>query len=243
MHSTFLHISHDSAGGALWLTVLLIVLLGGVLALHVVRQTVRLPSPARRPDNVRPESRSEIAPLLFLGTVLLQSVHFVEHVIQVLQHFALGDPTGAGLAGSRFDIEPVHLGYNGAFLILLVLTCWALGLHRGAARARLPVVAALLAFTLFAQSYHFFEHSVKIGQFIATGTNGTPGVLGGTFNLVWLHFWLNTVVTIPLVLAFFVGRFYRGLTFSMQGAAVVGGTIASVGLVVLLLATVGQGST
>ena len=49
---------------------------------------------------------------VFVALVLLQGFHQVEHVVQVVQRFALGVPDGNGLIGSLADIEPVHFIYN-----------------------------------------------------------------------------------------------------------------------------------
>jgi hypothetical protein len=97
-------------------------------------------------------------------------------------------------------------------------------------------VFALLTFTVAAQTYHFIEHSFKMGQFLETGMNGTPGILGHAFSIVWLHFWLNAVVTAPLLIAFFVGRYHRDLALQLPGIGLAAGTLVGVGLVVLILA-------
>lgn len=151
---------------------------------------------------------SHLSGLVFLGVVLLQGLHELEHITQALQRFVLDDPNGAGLLGSWIDIEPVHLVYNGSFLLLLALT-YRLGwghIHNSPTR---PVVFWLMTFALLFQSYHFIEHLFKIVQFIGSGTNGTPGILGQFFNLVWLHLVYNTIVYVPVLLAFFLGGFYR----------------------------------
>src|SRR5437867_11612761 len=57
----------------------------------------------------------------FLGLLALQGAHEVEHVVQVVQRYVLRIPDGNGVLGHVFDIEPVHLAYNLAFLWILVL--------------------------------------------------------------------------------------------------------------------------
>ena len=49
---------------------------------------------------------------VFLLLVLLQGVHELEHVIQVVQRSFLGIPNGNGMLGSLVDIEPLHFAYN-----------------------------------------------------------------------------------------------------------------------------------
>jgi len=46
---------------------------------------------------------SHIAGLTFLGIVLIQGFHEVEHIVQVIQRFVLHDPKGSGILGSWID--------------------------------------------------------------------------------------------------------------------------------------------
>src|SRR5205807_2467457 len=51
-----------------------------------------------------------------------------------------------------------------------------------------------------------------------TGRNGTPGILGNAFDLVWLHFAFNTITLLPLIAAFFLGGFHRNLGANLRAA-------------------------
>ena len=146
--------------------------------------------------------------LAFLGTVFLQGFHELEHVVQVLQRFVFHNPKGAGILGTWLDIEPVHLVYNGSFLLLIILCFWVGQFHQRSA-SRHPLTFWLMSFALLFQSYHFVEHIFKIVQFIDSGMNGTPGILGHSFNLVWLHFTYNTVVYLPLLAVFFLDCYFQ----------------------------------
>ena len=152
--------------------------------------------------------RARVAALYFLGVVLVQGFHEIEHVTQVLQRFTFHIPKGAGILGTWLDIEPVHLVYNGAFLLLVAFTFFLGGFASREHRPR-PLVFWLMTFVLVFQTYHVVEHIFKIAQFIETGTNGTPGLLGHYFNIVWLHFTYNTIEYVPLVAAFILGGYYR----------------------------------
>ena len=147
--------------------------------------------------------------LVFVGTVLLQGFHELEHVVQVFQRFVFDNPKGAGILGTWLDIEPVHVGYNAGFLLLLGLCYWLGGFLSREARPS-PAGFWLMTFALLFQSYHLGEQLFKITQFVMSGMNGTPGILGHNFNLVWLHFTYNTLVYVPFLLAFYLGGFYRG---------------------------------
>lgn len=161
-----------------------------------------------------PTPRSRVAALSFLGIVLLQGVHELEHIVQANQRFVFNDPKGSGILGSWLDIEPVHLVYNGALLLLIALTCYLGGFFSRKSRQR-PLAVGLVSVALLFQSYHFVEHIFKMAQFIETGMNGTPGILGHVFNLVWLHLTYNTIVYLPLLLAFFLGGSHRVVVAAM----------------------------
>ena len=147
------------------------------------------------------------ASLTFLGLVLFQGAHEMEHIVQVFQRYVFGIPKGAGILGTWLDIEPVHFVYNMIFLFFIFATFWKAGFLKSANRHGL--VYWLVAFALAWEGWHMVEHVVKIIQFIDWGRNGTPGILGYFFNLVWLHFTYNTVVLIPIIVAFLKGGYYR----------------------------------
>jgi hypothetical protein len=146
--------------------------------------------------------------LLFLEMVVLQGVHEVEHIVQVFQRTVLGIGKGAGILGSAFDIEPVHMVYNLAFLVLLA------GVYAGCRRElsiipkNADAVMTLLSVSFFFQGFHTVEHVVKMWQYFATGVNGTPGIFGYWIPVVYLHLGYNTALYVPVVIAFFLGGFH-----------------------------------
>ena len=146
--------------------------------------------------------------LLFLEMVLLQGFHELEHIVQVFQRAVLGIGKGAGMLGSASDIEPVHMVYNLAFLLLLA------GVYAGCRRDRSIIprnadkVMTLLGVSFFFQGFHTVEHVVKMWQYFATGVNGTPGIFGYWVPVVYLHLGYNTALYVPVVIAFFLGGFH-----------------------------------
>ena len=46
------------------------------------------------------------------------------------------------------------------------------------------------------------EHSARLVQFLNTGLQGTPGLIGGHFDGVIFHAAMNTVVYLPAVVVF-----------------------------------------
>ncbi len=48
-------------------------------------------------------------------------------------------------------------------------------------------------------------------QFLNTNMQGTLGILGSNFDLILLHFTINALVYLPLVILFFGAGFHRRL--------------------------------
>ena len=150
---------------------------------------------------------------LFALTLALQTGHMLEHVVQVIQKFVLGSSNAHGLIG-RLDIEWVHFGFNTAYFVLLLPLVWGWLAYRreigllGRCWTGLTVVCLV---TLLIQSYHQVEHSVKLVQFLHTNMQGTLGILGAHFDLVLLHFTINALVYLPLVILFFGAGFHKRL--------------------------------
>lgn len=139
---------------------------------------------------------------LFVATMLVQGFHMLEHFLQVAQQ-SLGIVPAHGLIGA-LDLEWVHFLYNGAYLILLAVLCVGIGL-RYILPSRIPhrrMLFTILALTTLWQGYHMVEHIVKLQQHLATGMEGTPGLLGAHLDLVWFHFFLNAAVYVPLLYIF-----------------------------------------
>lgn len=129
------------------------------------------------------------------ASLLVQSLHYVEHIAQVVQKYGLGQPAPRGLLGAAFDTEWVHFLYNGTLLALLVTAVASAGTGiRAWWRAERPLGWTLLVAAVAVQGYHFFEHAVRLAQHLATGVDPAPGVLGRFVDLIWLHFGLNTLV-------------------------------------------------
>jgi hypothetical protein len=183
--------------------------LGGRRLTRLARPRLALPQAGARLRGALKVS-AQAGRLLLLEALMIQGFHEIEHVVQVIQRYSLGIRQGSGVLGSLFDVEPVHFIYNATFLGLLALAY--VGCRRpGGVPQRRGLVLGLLAVALVGQSYHFVEHTVKMTQFIQTGLNGTPGILGLVFPVVWLHFWFNTLLYIPVVAAFCLGGFAPAL--------------------------------
>jgi hypothetical protein len=152
--------------------------------------------------------RAETVALLFVEMLLLQGFHEIEHIVQVFQRSVLGIGSGAGVLGSAFDVEPVHLIYNLGFLLLLGGVYLGCLRDRSVIPRRPELVIALLTVSFVFQGFHTLEHVVKMVQFFQTGMNGTPGIVGHWIPVVFLHLGYNTALYLPVVLAFFLGGFH-----------------------------------
>lgn len=136
--------------------------------------------------------------IVLSSLAILQSGHMVEHVAQFVQwmlHLRLAQ----GFIG-QFDLEPIHFAFNGMVLVGLSLLCtfYADVLRaRGGRRAH-----RALLFAMAAETYHTTEHVAKFMQYVETGIQGTPGILGRYIPLVPAHFAINLATTIPLDPAF-----------------------------------------
>jgi hypothetical protein len=136
---------------------------------------------------------------LFYVLVLTQSGHVMEHVAQMFQIHVLklSGPKARGIFGA-LDIEWVHFLWN-TWIIAAVL----LLLYRFRRNPWLWV-------SLLIAGWHEAEHLIIMAKYLATGRQGTPGLLatggaigGGVLPRPDLHFLYNIVETAPLVGGFF----------------------------------------
>ena len=146
---------------------------------------------------------------VFLALILLQGFHMLEHIVQVVQRYALGIPDGNGILGSLTDTEFLHVVYNTPYLGLLVAVYLLLGLDVEGPRRYGWLVFGLLTFALVSEAWHEIEHVFKVEQSLALGQNGTggifgqgPGALAPLFPLPLLHLAYNAIGYLPALAAF-----------------------------------------
>lgn len=145
------------------------------------------------------KNRYALAAAAALTTIwIVQSLHMMEHVAQVIQKFVLGQPEAHRLLGTIFDFEWVHFVYNTSLEVALVfIFIW----YRRAGNQQLPLSLRL---ALWVQGYHVVEHLVKMFQYYAGGAATAKGILGFVFPVVWLHFSINLFV-LALIFVLIVG--------------------------------------
>ena len=145
---------------------------------------------------------------MFAATVMIQTLHMVEHVAQVWQKFVLDYSYAHGLIGS-LDLEQVHFTFNLMYLgALIYVTLGWLNFGRRVCRQE-KMLGALLILTVMVQGYHMVEHSARLAQFLNSGLQGTPGLLGAHFDGVVFHALMNTVVYLPAVVVFVCSGMHR----------------------------------
>lgn len=150
-------------------------------------------------------SRHQRGLTLLALLTLAQLGHQFEHLVQVVQLHVLGQsPAEAHGAVGRLDIEWVHFIWNTGILVVALLIVVRFGFRSN------PWLWVALAYA----GWHQVEHTVLLAGYLATGTEGLPGlfaagglVAGGLpLARADLHFLYNIAETAPLVAAYLVER-------------------------------------
>ena len=145
----------------------------------------------------------------FAGVMLIQGVHVIEHVIQLIQVFILGVPEedALGLLGYVYQFkgteEFLHLGFNASYLLALFLLIVPL-------KRRTPHPVPVWAFTTFAvgavalESWHMVEHIVIITHALQNNGCPCPGILDAATGIpdTVLHFFYNAITYAAVVVPF-----------------------------------------
>ena len=134
------------------------------------------------------------------AVVVIQGGHVVEHVVQVVQVFALGvtDDDELGLIGYVWQCngteEWLHLGYNTLYLLALYALIVPLWRIKGTV---LPHAAFwfFLAASVWLETWHMVEHGVIISHVIANGGCPCPGIGDAALGVsdTILHFFYNAL--------------------------------------------------
>ncbi len=137
---------------------------------------------------------------VLFALLVLQSVHFSEHVAQMVQIHLLGwmPAISHGLFGSVLDVEWMHFFFD---------TLW------------IPINTGILLFMLGRRSgvwlwvllpvgvWHGYEHVTIMSDYLRTGMVGTPGLLA-TGGHLWhnspmsrpdLHFFYNAIEEVLII--------------------------------------------
>lgn len=145
---------------------------------------------------------------LFSAVVLVQGIHVVEHVIQLVQVFVLGvpDDEALGLLGYVLQLqgteEWLHLGFNSVYLLALYALVVPLSRARG---IEVPHwVFAAFAAGVALESWHVVEHGVIIANVVAHHGCPCPGIADAATGVsdTILHFFYNALAYAAAVVPF-----------------------------------------
>ena len=152
--------------------------------------------------------RLELYLTLYVAVVLIQGIHFAEHVIQLAQVYIWGVPDdhALGLLGYVFQFqgteEWLHLVFNGTFLLCLYLLTFHV-------KTMTPSVVPPAAFRLFLlgvglETWHMAEHAVIISNVLANNGCPCPGILDPVLGVsdTVLHFFYNAAVYAAVLVPF-----------------------------------------
>jgi hypothetical protein len=145
---------------------------------------------------------------LFVGVVVVQGVHVIEHIIQLVQVYVLGipDEKALGILGYILQLqgteEWLHLVFNVTYLSALLLLVVPL---RGVVPDVVPRWAyASFLFGVGLEGWHNIEHAVIISNVLRNGGCPCPGIgdvaLGVSDKV--LHFFYNAAAYSATVPAF-----------------------------------------
>jgi hypothetical protein len=178
-----------------------------------------------RPLVVARHARGSIslsAPVFYFmsAVVAIQGGHVVEHIVQIVQVFALGvaEEHALGLLGYVLQFngteEWLHLGFNTLYLLslyALILPLWRIT----------PAVLPRWAFWFFIfasvwiETWHMVEHGVIISHVIANGGCPCPGIgdvaLGVSDTI--LHFVYNLIAYTGVAYAYLLILRHRDYRF------------------------------
>ncbi len=147
----------------------------------------------------------------FLLLLVYQTFHQLEHAIETVQLNILHH-TSAHTLINGVDFEYVHFGANALLLYGLFAVIIGAGKRT---RAWLKVnyrwgwyamVAALVV-----QTYHVFDHTVRLIEYIQSGGKPPEGTLTIWVNPVWFHFAINLTVLSGMYCAFLGLRMHQSL--------------------------------
>ena len=174
-------------------------------------------------DRASPNEFPDQAPnsalaLTFVVLLLIQCWQQLDSALRVFQRFLLSVPEAKGLIGQYFDLEPLHLAYSVAILWFLMVVYRLSGAHRPNYWTRGMSAWWLITIALIVQGYHLIEHLFRLWQYIQSGLDGTPGILGNAVDPIMLHFLASTLGFLPVVGAFWIGGFHRGTGEGLRAA-------------------------
>ena len=159
--------------------------------------------------------------MFFTIVVVVQAIHVVEHIIQLVQVYLLDvpDDDAFGLLGYVFALqgteEWLHLVFNATYLVSLYAVFYLL--WRAGLLLQVPTwaVASYAVLGMGLETWHVVEHVVIISHVISNGGCPCPGIgdraLGVSDTV--LHFGYNVVAFSATIARFIYARRLRPTMF------------------------------
>lgn len=179
--------------------------------------TTSTPDEAAGPEQPAAPQRAASSPVrvmtarFFLFLVLYQTFHQLEHTIETVQLNILHHQSAHTLING-VDFEYVHFGANALLLYGLFAVVIGAGSRTRAwlkAEHRWGWYAMVTA--LVVQTYHVFDHTVRLIEYLQSGGRPPEGTVTIWLNPVWFHFGINLTVLIGMYCAFFGMDMHRSL--------------------------------
>lgn len=168
-------------------------------------------APAAQQAPARPCPVRPMTARFFLMLVVYQTFHQLEHTIETVQLQLLHHSSAHTLING-IDFEYVHFSANalllyGLFAVVIgagpKARAWLKAEHRWGWYA---MVTALVV-----QTYHVFDHTVRLIEYVQSNGQAPDGTLTIWVNPVWFHFLINLTVLIGMNCAFFGMGMQRAL--------------------------------
>jgi hypothetical protein len=188
----------------------------------VVTTSTSFEEPEAAPDRSAPPSPVRLMTArFFLMLVCYQSFHQLEHAIETVQLNILHHASAHTLING-VDFEYVHFGANALLLYGLFAVVIGAGARtRAWLRTEHRWGWSAMVVALVVQTYHVFDHTVRLIEYIQSGGKPPEGTLTVWLNPVWFHFGINLVVLIGMFCAFFGMGMHRSLRSPQRRPATV----------------------
>lgn len=146
---------------------------------------------------------------LFCLIVVVQGIHVIEHVIQLVQVYHLGIPEddALGLLGYVFEFqgteEWLHLVFNTSYFLPLMVLAVLLRPLSPSVMPRWVWLTFVIGGTAL-EGWHVIEHIVIMSHVIANDGCPCPGILDPILGIgdTLLHFFYNTVTYLAILPAY-----------------------------------------
>jgi hypothetical protein len=145
----------------------------------------------------------------FVGVMVIQSIHMVEHVLQLIQVtvWHVPDDEALGLLGYVFQLQGTEEWLRLFFNLALLTSLWIL---LGPIRAASPSIVPRWAYLVYVvgavglETWHEVEHLVIISRVLMNHGCPCPGIGDATLGITdtLLHFIYNAVVTSAMLVPF-----------------------------------------